>query len=130
MTGGDVILLWAESAPSGGRAPGHVTDYMNGTYSGGVRVHWSGQTRIFVKLASAKENVCLRFKAMNKYGDSVYAVKTPYDIHYRFVQFSSIEYTRCSPMNFVYGYSSLCNFTSLNGGFSWFCGEPTKKGLN
>ena len=128
--GGDVILMWAERIPSGGRAPGHVTDHMNGTYSGIVHVHWSGQTKIFVKLASAKENVCLRFKAMKKYGDSVYAVKTPYDIYYRFVHLSSIEYTRCSPQNFVYGYNSLCNFTSLNGGLSWFCGEPTKKGLH
>ena len=128
--GGDVILLWAEEVPSGGRAPGHVTDHMNGSYSGSVRVHWSGQTKIFVKLASAKENVCLRFKAMEKYGNSVYALKTPYGIYGQFVHLSSIEYTRCSPQNFVYGYKSLCNFTSLNGGFSWFCGQPSKKGFS
>ena len=128
--GGDVILLWAERRPSGGQAPGHVTDQMNGTYSGRVSIHWSGQTRIFVKLASAKENLCLRFKAMKKYGNSVYALKTPYGIHYRFFRFSAIEYTRCSPHNFVYGYKSLCNFTSLNGGLSWFCGKPSKKGLD
>ena len=128
--GGDVILLWAERRPSGGQAPGHVTDHMNGTYSGRVRVHWSGQTRIFVKLASAKENVCLRFKAMKKYGNSVYALKTPYGIYYRFTNLSETEFTRCSPYNFVYGYESLCNFTSLNGGLSWFCGKPTKAGLD
>ena len=129
-TGGDVILMWAESIPPGGSSPGHVTDHMNGTYSGNVQVHWTGQTKIFVKLASAIENACLRFKAMKKYGDSVYAVKTPYDIHYRFVHLSSVEYTRCSALSFVYGYESLCNFTSLNGGFSWFCGKPKKKGLD
>ena len=128
--GGDVILLWAERRPSGGQAPGHVTDHMNGTYSGRVRVHWSGQTRIFVKLASAKENVCLRFKAMKKYGNSVYALKTPHGIHYRFTNLSETEFTRCSPLNFVYGYESRCNFTSLNGGLSWFCGKPSKKGLD
>ena len=121
-----VILLWAERRPSGGKAPGHVTDHMNGTYSGRVSVHWSGQTRIFVKLASARENLCLRLKAMKKYGNSVYALKTPYGIHYRFIRFSAIEYTRCSSHNFVYGYKSLCNFTSLNGGLSWFCGKPSK----
>ena len=130
VSGGDVILLWAERIPLGGRAPGHVTDHLNGTYSGRVRVHWSGQTKLFVKLASAQENACLRFKAMNRYGDSVYALKTPYDIYYRFEHFSLIEYTRCAPLDFVFGYSSLCNFTNLNGGFSWFCGEPTEKRLN
>ena len=127
---GDVILLWAESIPPGGRAPGRVTDHMNGTYSGSVRVHWSGQTRIFAKVASARKTFCLRLQAMKKYGNSVFALQKSYGIQYRFVSDSGTEFTRCAPIPFVFGYKQLCNFTSLNGGFSWFCGKPTQKGLN
>ena len=82
-----------------------------------------------MKLASAKETLCLRLKAMKIYENSVYAVKTAYWIHFRCVHCSATEFTRCAPIPFGYGYNSLCNFTSLNGGFSWFCGKPTKKGL-
>ena len=57
--GGDVILMWAKIIPSGSKAPGHATAHMNGTYSGNVRVHWSGQTKIFVKLASVEEKCVL-----------------------------------------------------------------------
>ena len=60
--GDDVILLWAENIPQGGRAPGHVTDHMNGTYFGRVRVHWSGQTRLFVKIASAKKTFAYDYR--------------------------------------------------------------------
>ena len=34
------------------------------------------------------------------------------------------------PHNFVYGYKSVCNFTNLNCGHSWFCGKPSTYGLN
>ena len=128
--GGDVILMQAKKLPSGGSAPGHVIDHMNGSFYGRVQIHWSGRTKVSVKLVSAKENQCLRFRAMENYGNSVFALKTPYCIHYRFVNQSVHEFTRCAPYSFVYGYKKLCNFTNLNYGFSWFCGKPTKEGLD
>ena len=128
--GGDVILMWAEKQDSSGYVAGHVTDQMNGSYHGRVILPWSGETRIYVKLVSAKENLCLRFKAMERYGTSVFAGKTPHGIHYRFMNGSIVGFTRCVPHSFVYGYTSICNFTNLNFGYSWFCGKPTTQGLN
>lgn len=128
--GGDVILMWAENELSKGKAAGYVADHSNGSYYGRVQVHWAGRTKIFVKLVSAKENVCLRFRAMEKYGNSVFALKTPYGIHYRFMKHGIIEFTRCAPHSFIYGYEDVCNFTTLNYGYSWFCGRPLKKGLD
>ena len=128
--GGDVLLVQAKKLPSGGRAAGHVTDQMNGSYYGRVQVHWSGHTTVSVKLVSAIENQCLRFRAMKKYGNSVFALKTPYCIHYRFKNQYVQELTRCAPYSFVYEYKQLCNFTELNYGFPWFCGKPTEMGLN
>ena len=130
LYGGDVILVWAKRLPSGGNAPGHVTDHMNGTYSGHIYIPWSGPTKIFVKLVSATENRCLRFKAMKKYGNSVFALKTPYGIHYSFTKGSQTTSTRCYPHPSIYGYKEVCNFTKLNFGFSWFCGKPVTKGID
>ena len=128
--GGDVILMWAVKSRFRGSVPGHVIDHMDGSYYGKVRVPWSGRTKIYIKLASAKENLCLRFKAMEQYGNSVFSLKSPYGIHYQFVNGSVIEYTRCVPHSFVYGYEAICNFTTLNFGHSWFCGRPVKQGLD
>ena len=128
--GGDILLMRAMKFPSGGKAAGHVTDHMNGSYSGKVQIRWSGNTTISVKLVSAIENQCLRFRAIRKYGNSVFALKTPYCIHYRFKNHYEQEFTRCAPFNFVYGYKESCNFTDLNYGFPWYCGKPSNMELN
>ena len=122
--------MWAEKMDSSGNVAGHVTDHLNGAYHGHVIIPWSGNTRIIVKLASAEEHSVIRFNALEHYGTSVYYMEEPCGIHYRFSTGFVVEFTRCVPHNFVYGYNSVCNFTNLNCGNSWFCGKPTKYALN
>ncbi|XP_045172605.2 NXPE family member 3-like [Mercenaria mercenaria] len=124
--GGDIIFVWANQPSGDGRVPGKVIDHGNGSYTGMIRVFWKGRTKIYVRLVSTAENTCLRYKALKKYGNIVYTLRQPYGLRAIFVDKNVTELTPCNTNNFIYGSSQLCNFTTLNGGMSWFCGHPTR----
>ena len=128
--GGDLFLLWAEQVKGDGRSAGIVTDNKNGTYTGEVRIYWSGNTSIKLKLGATLENYCRRRRAMIKYGNSVFALSKPWGIQGVFKRNAASENTRCAIGDRIRGYVQTCNFTSLNDESPWFCGKPKHPNLS
>ncbi|XP_045202402.2 NXPE family member 3-like [Mercenaria mercenaria] len=122
--GDDVIVVWASQSDGDGLVSGHVIDHKNGSYTGTVKVFWTGFTKVNVKLASSLENTCLRLKALKKYGNTVFAMQKAWGIRGTFRTNLIREDTVCGTNQKIFGFKDVCNFTSLNGGMSWFCGKP------
>lgn len=129
QNGNDIIFVFAKQIKGDGRVSGYVIDHKNGSYTGMIQVFWTGRTHVYIKLGSTIENTCLRIKALQKYGNIVYTLKEPYGLRAGFVMNGTTELTPCNTNDFIYGSFSVCNFTTLNGGMSWFCGSPTKDSL-
>jgi hypothetical protein len=122
--GDDVIVVWARQANGDGSVSGHVIDHKNGSYTASVKVYWTGKTKVTLKLASSLENTCLRMKALRKYGNTVFAMQKAWGIRGTFRTNLLKELTACGANKMIFGYEKVCNFTSLNGGMSWYCGKP------
>lgn len=127
--GGDVISIWANQAKGDGLVSGSVIDNGDGSYTGIIRTYWLGISSIHVKLMSSIEQTCLRYRALQKYGTVAYTAKQPNGIRASFITNSEREMTECNTNNFIYGNNKICNFTTMNGGMSWFCGHPKSKHL-
>ena len=130
-TGGDLFVLWAEQVEGDGCTSGHVVDHNNGTYSGYIKLFWTGRSIIKAKLASTVENFCIRRQAITKYGDVAFAMKNPHGIKATFkIHMREVEETRCANQYPLFGYKHVCNFTKLNDDSPWYCGAPVSKRLN
>ena len=131
-TGLDVIVVWGTiSTQKHGKLKanlrhiaGSVTDHINGSYTAKLVLPSTGFLTIHAKVLSIFRIQCLRFKAMQRYGNSVFATPSPHGVHFIFRRERLTDYTRCGPIDRIYGYSELCNFTSLNHNYSYFCGKP------
>ncbi|XP_060562836.1 NXPE family member 3-like [Ruditapes philippinarum] len=124
LNGGDIIFAWARQMYGDGMVPGNVIDHRNGSYTGLIRVFWTGRTNVHLRLVSAVENTCLRYKALYKYGDIVFTLRQPYGLRAVYSYNNSKVFAPCNTNSFIYGSSRVCNFTTLNGGMSWYCGLP------
>lgn len=127
IVGDDVIVVWASQVDGDGRVSGHVIDHKNGSYTANIKVFWTGMTKVRAKLASSLENICLRIKALTKYGNTVFAMQNAWGIRGTYRTNLIKELTTCGANNIIFGYKKVCNFTSLNGGMSWYCGKPKHK---
>lgn len=132
LYGDDVVVIWAEKEKGDGRISGQVEDHKNGSYTGHVTVFWTGKTRLYFKLITPIENSCRRWKAIKRYGNSVFAQSLPKGILATYKKNSSqvVNTTNCGPIPWIHGFTNLCNFTTLNGGLSWYCGKPNDKDFN
>ena len=120
-TGGDLFLLWTEQVEGDGCTSGHAVDHNNGTYSGYIKLFWTGNSIIKAKLASTVENFCIRRQAITKYGDSAFATKEPQRIQATFkTKMQEVEETRCGNRYPLVGYNHVCNFTKLNDDSPWY----------
>ena len=124
LNGGDMIFVWANQVFGDGIVPGNVIDHRNGSYTGFIRVFWTGRTDVYVKQVSVVENTCLRYKALNKYGDIVFTLSKPYGLRAVYFSNKTEVMTPCNTNNFIYGSTHTCDFTNLNGEMSWYCGLP------
>ena len=122
--GGDFIVVLANQIGGDGLIAGHVIDYQNGTYTGLLKIPWKGRTHVKVKFGAFHENTCLRMHSIDKFGLSVFSLRRPWGIRGKFVTGNNTVYTACSARSSIYGYKSFCNFTQMNDGESWFCGQP------
>ncbi|KAL4232200.1 Neurexophilin [Mactra antiquata] len=128
-SGNDVIVVWAVEKNGGGRVAGEIIDNKNGSYTGIVKVFWEGPTSIRSKMASSIINTCLKMKAEKKFGNVVFAMQRGWGIRGTFKSKQWKELTPCGANPTLFGYNNICNFTALNDGMSWFCGEPKNKFL-
>ena len=125
--GGDLFVLWAEQTSDDGRVAGEITDHRNGSYLGSVKLYWTGETIIRVKLVSTIENFCIRRISIIRYGDSAFAMQRPLGIIGTFHTNRTLEKTRCGNEPNLYGYDTKCNFTLLNDNNPWYCGAPQER---
>ncbi|KAL4229384.1 Neurexophilin [Mactra antiquata] len=130
ISGDDVIVVWAVEKNGDGRVSGEVIDHKNGSYTGIVKVFWSGPTLIRSRLVSSIINTCLKMKALKKYGNAVFSLRQGFGIRGTFKRKHWKELTPCGANPTIFGYTNICNFTALNDGMSWFCGKPKKEYLN
>ncbi|KAL4223410.1 Neurexophilin [Mactra antiquata] len=127
--GDDVIIVWAIEKNGDGRVSGEVIDHKNGSYTGIVKVFWVGPTSIRSRMVSSIINTCLKMKAEKKFGNVVFAMRQGWGIRGTFKRKQWKELTPCGANPTIFGYINICNFTALNDGMSWFCGEPKNKFL-
>ena len=125
--GGDLFVLWAEQTSDDGRVAGEITDHRNGSYLGSVKLYWTGETIIRVKLVSTIENFCIRRISIIRYGDSAFVMQRPLGIIGTFHTNRTLEKTRCGNEPNLYGYDRKCNFTLLNDNNPWYCGAPQER---
>jgi len=122
--GGDLLHVIVTSDHVDGRVAGHVTDHGDGRYTGVVRLLWSDQIHIHVRIGSALENECLRILALDKFGNQVFTKEKGFGVRGYYKGNGTVEQlTPCSTNAFIYGYNSTCNFTEMNDNMSWYCGK-------
>lgn len=128
--GGDVLFLWAKQVGGDGRVAGDMYDHGNGKYTGTLKIPWSGESSVHVKVASFLENTCLKFRSIEMYGTGAYATMgRPGGIKATYLNGNLSEETPCLPSENIYLYTDVCNFTKRNGNMSWFCGHPKQRGI-
>ncbi|KAL4223298.1 Neurexophilin [Mactra antiquata] len=127
LTGNDVIILWAEQKHGDGRVSGTVIDHKSGSYTGIIKLFWTGETQIFANLATSIIHTCLKMKAIKKYGNAVYAKQKPWGIIGTFMKGDLEENTPCGANPSIFRYKLICNLTHINGNMPWFCGKPSNK---
>ena len=128
--GGDLLYVIVTSDKVGGRVAGHVIDHGDGQYTGVVRLLWTDQVQIHVRIGSTLENVCLRHLAIKKFGNAVFTMKTGTGIRGYYKTNGGVrEFTHCGANAYIYGYNNTCNFTQLNDNMSWYCGKPRRTTL-
>ncbi|XP_067670164.1 NXPE family member 4-like [Haliotis asinina] len=114
--GGDFFRLWMENTEDKVAVAGDVFDNNNGSYTGVLRVQWSGMGRIRCFLERRREELAMFYSIMAEHG-ALWQLKR------EFVWgFWVKESTSCSMLRNRLG--DICNFTSLNDGFPWYCEKP------
>ncbi|XP_046556371.1 NXPE family member 4-like [Haliotis rubra] len=114
--GGDFFRLWMENTEDKAAVAGDVFDNNNGTYNGVLRVQWSGAGRIRCFLERRREELAMFYSIMAEHG-------TLWQLKREFVWgFLVKESTSCSMLR--NSLRDICNFTSLNDGFLWYCEKP------
>ncbi|XP_046556372.1 NXPE family member 4-like [Haliotis rubra] len=120
--GGDFFRLWMENTEDKVAVAGDVFDNNNGSYTGFLRVQWSGMGRIRCFLERRREELAMFYSIMAEHG-------TLWQLKREFVWgFLVKESTSCSMLRNRLG--DICNFTSLNDGFPWYCEKPKNSLLN
>ncbi|XP_071114190.1 NXPE family member 4-like [Haliotis cracherodii] len=120
--GGDYVRMWIKDVAKGACANGIVTDNQNGTYTGIIKLLFEGKVKITVSLASPKETLDALYSNFN--GKRIREIKA-------FYRKNGIwEDTICGPEKHVREYGAVCNYTSNNYGFPWYCGHPSSEGLS
>jgi len=129
--GGDVLFVWAKGDndrldQNNDRVAATVHDHLNGSYTARLHMLWNGIASINCSVVAMSGIGCLRFRALEKYGDSKFATKSSYIIYFRFRNKNATESVPCGPTPLIPNYeeSDTCNLTSFNFNLSWFCGRP------
>jgi hypothetical protein len=113
--GGDDIRIYIRGSHPGTNAAGHVTDHVNGSYSGTFNALWVGMVEVVVVIAGTREGTSL-FDAFHEEPDKSVPCNG------QFISGNGSVYkTSCSPFPSVRGSTTVCNLTQLNYGMPWFC---------
>lgn len=121
--GGDDIRVWISDTHNQAFQASDVIDMGNGSYISDIPFSWAGSISIKASLKYNVEIQRVHFLLRN-------VLKTTKLIGAGFESPFSSEATPCSPFPGIPGFHELCNFTSENGGLSWYCGKPRNSGLH
>ncbi|XP_046334528.2 NXPE family member 4-like [Haliotis rufescens] len=120
--GGDFFRLWMENTRHKAAIAGDVFDNNNGSYTGVLRVQWSGMATIRCFLERRREEIAMFYSIIAEHG-------TLWQLKREFVLGLWVtESTQCSMTRNNLG--DVCNFTFLNDGFPWYCEKPRSIFLN
>ncbi|CAI5637586.1 NXPE family member 3-like isoform X1 [Oreochromis niloticus] len=121
-SGGDVLLARLHNLTLGAGVAGHITDYLNGTYSAVFSLLWEGSAQVQVILVHPSEAVT-ELRRMN--------IEEPDRIFFK-SQFRSSLFTRTTTCNVCLRPTEqpVCNYTDLRTGEPWFCYKPTNLSCN
>uniref|UniRef100_A0A3P8NFY0 Uncharacterized protein n=1 Tax=Astatotilapia calliptera TaxID=8154 RepID=A0A3P8NFY0_ASTCA len=129
-SGGDVLLARLHNLTLGAGAAGHITDYLNGTYSAVFSLLWEGSAQVQVMLTLILNVILVHpseavteLRRMNK--------EEPDRIFFK-SQFRSSLFTRTTTCNVCLRPTEqpVCNYTDLHTGEPWFCYKPTNLSCN
>ncbi|XP_067675490.1 NXPE family member 4-like [Haliotis asinina] len=120
-SGGDYVRMWIKDVTKGACANGIVKDNNNGTYTGTITLPFEGRVKLVVSLATPKETLDALYSTFN--GKRIREIIAGYNKN------GISEDTTCRPEEHIPGYDTVCNYTSVNYGFPWYCGRPSSKGL-
>ncbi|XP_050396833.2 NXPE family member 1 [Patella vulgata] len=117
VVGGDDVRVRMKGINNVHLASGNVMDLNNGSYTVTLKALWSGKVTIEATLPYTREAIATMFKWRRQY-------RTLFYYYGHFVKGTLSEYTMCSPYPTIQGYPSICNLTSMNYNYPWFCGQP------
>ncbi|XP_046563522.1 NXPE family member 3-like [Haliotis rubra] len=64
--GGDMLILWMRDRSKGAASAGSVTDHDNGTYTGILRILWTGQAVIRAAILCTREKMAFMHRELRK----------------------------------------------------------------
>jgi hypothetical protein len=120
--GGDYLRVWMAEPSKKAISCAHIIDHNNGSYSAILKALWVGTPDLVISLVNAREAIRAMYAVRKQESTLRYIIG-------QFKKGTHFENTRCLPTPTVPGYQHACNLTNLNYGMSWFCGKPSKYGL-
>ncbi|XP_021351293.1 NXPE family member 4-like [Mizuhopecten yessoensis] len=119
---GDVLRIWLVNYNLKANVIGSTTYIGNGTYVGKLLLPWKGNGTVFVSIAQTRQAITSVMSAINKYGNlyEMYGLFSNEIDRYH----GQTDKTLCSTVSIPRMGADVCNLTSQNFGYSWFCAKP------
>ena len=118
--GGHSVRVWMTCGSK--MAAAEVEDLNNGSYRASLPVLWPGETIVLAALMRPREYRGIVLRILNKM--KTFLLDTA---HY--TRNGTSQMTYCLSIPVIPGFPEVCNMTLLNYGLQWYCGKPSKKGL-
>ncbi|XP_046326570.1 NXPE family member 3-like isoform X2 [Haliotis rufescens] len=120
--GGDMLIVWMRDKSKGAASAGTVIDHDNGTYTGVLRILWSGQSVIRAAILSSREKMAFVHREFN----NGYIGKR---IECFFNVYNLTESTSGYMDNTFVKMRQVCNLTDKHYGVPLYCIKPKMKGI-
>ncbi|XP_060068949.1 NXPE family member 4-like [Ylistrum balloti] len=122
QSGGDVLRIWLVNYKLEANVIGTTTYIGNGTYIGQVLLPWKGHATLLVSIAQTRQAITSVMSVINGYGNlyEMYGLFSNEVDPYH----GETEKTLCSTVANPRMGKDVCNLTSQNFGYSWFCAKP------
>ncbi|XP_046557095.1 NXPE family member 4-like [Haliotis rubra] len=120
--GGDMLILWMRDRSKGAASAGSVTDHDNGTYTGILRILWTGQAVIRAAILCTREKMAFMHRELRKgyVGKKITCL------------FNTPNLTEITSGHMDHAFlriGQVCNLTDKHYGVPLYCVKPKKNGI-
>ncbi|XP_048247494.1 NXPE family member 3-like isoform X1 [Haliotis rufescens] len=120
--GGDMLIVWMRDKSKGAASAGTVIDHDNGTYTGVLRILWTGHAVIRAAILSSREKLAFVYRELNN-GYTGKRIECLFNVN------NLTETTSGYMDNRFLKMGEICNLTDKHYGVPLYCSKPKKKGI-